>query len=219
MSGSMWTGEKATMMKTGHRMSLTRSKCLVLAGICGAMALSSVIALPTARRSAETVLYAHRMPDPKGFVSPDGHYVANIRFDKDEVSSLRVKPARKGASPVSAFRSIESVNGFLWLPKAGHTLVFAAKRGPSERAFIGLWNGKSTFKVIRSGILPRGCDPDAEYYAVAGVTADGRTLLYRHYDATSRAKEAHADERAKVALRMQLLRGKNLGVAGLAMSH
>lgn len=146
-------------------------------------------------------------------LSPDGKY--RLQFSNESYSlhnrygyfAIHQVKSEKGStsSHVILRKNIYFMgsNSFVWVPRRPHTLVFCTKL-PKGKPYIGLWNGGKSVHILRLGNLPPKTDPDSEAFYIDAISADGRTLFYRHYDMTTRAKEKYAERRAQIKHRLRL---------------
>ena len=149
--------------------------------------------------------------DDKLRYSPDKKYFVDISGEGNDTGRLIVYKITRDKKNVLHKTAVlkrrlarhHSSNGFTWLPKHPHAFVLA-HRAPDGRAFIALWKAGSTFKVLRRAKLPGNIDPDAFVFVLDGISASGRILVYRVYDATTKQKERTADQRFKVKHRLPL---------------
>ena len=125
------------------------------------------------------------------FVSPDGLYVvrymAGDASGGDRFALCRQTNTASYHSLVS-IRSLYKIRGFAWVPTYPHRLVLAVKREAgashrsqnSEKPFLAVWDGGPRLHYLLFGKLKANEDPDAEDIELAGVSRDGKTIVYEH---------------------------------------
>ncbi len=139
-------------------------------------------------------------------LSPDKKFVAHIPTESQRKDyQLTVYKVAKRNPVVMVRKDLYhgSINGLVWVPKRPHSFVFSAKAS-SGQAFIGIWSGGNSIRLLRVGNLPPNTDPDSQYFQLVGIRSDGEVLIYKHYDATTARKSRTADSDFEVKRYMRL---------------
>ena len=115
---------------------------------------------------------------PGNYISPDKKYIATFALGEAEVGVLTVH-AVKDDNPKHVphrvlLKSVQDVQGFVWVPGKPHSLVFASS-GIYGKASLAIWKGGTEAKM-----LCRVRQPDSEWFQLDGISADGRMIVYRH---------------------------------------
>jgi hypothetical protein len=152
-----------------------------------------------AGRETGTFRPAHSRCPAGGYTSPDGKYLAEVRLQLD-IRSIRIYRLHRTTSgfsrkdPVS--RTIPDIEGFVWVPKRGHTLVVAAG-GDYGPPLLAMWDGSKPRKLHT--VRGRG-----DLFELYGVSADGAAIIYSYHRCRSSDTMADVDRDLATRQRMKL---------------
>ena len=127
------------------------------------------------------------------YVSPDGHYVVQIRSGEAEALTMWIYKAPPPGEHLSLKHSlisaVDCVTGAMWVPGQPHRLVFSAS-GLYGYAMLDLWDGGAHLKKL--DIAKRPAD---ESFELNSISADGHTIFYQHGSAETVEPELHHEHR------------------------
>jgi len=111
------------------------------------------------------------------YMSPDGLYVARLRFEdgevKDEVVVLTIS---RNGSKEQALSTFAGVEGFVWGPQQRHTFVVSTDGGHNGTGILAVWTAEKGTKV-----LLRGKDLESDHFDVKRISRDGKKVIYEHF--------------------------------------
>lgn len=112
------------------------------------------------------------------YASPDKEYIATFALGEAEVGILTVHAVKdnnpKHISHRVLLKSVQDVQGFVWVPGKPHSLIFASS-GIYGKASLAIWKGGTEAKML--------CQVkhlDSEWFQLDGISADGKVIVYRH---------------------------------------
>jgi hypothetical protein len=130
--------------------------------------------------------HAHR-PRTAAYRSPDGLYVARIRFEDAEVKEdVVVLTISRNDSKRRLLSTFSGVEGFVWRPQRRHTLVVSTDGGHNGTGTLAVWTAEKGKKVLLSG---KELGDDS--FDVKRISRDGKRVIYEHfgYDVDERPPE------------------------------
>lgn len=138
------------------------------------------------------ILYRRNSDVPDNYLSPDKRYgvwkatgdgeVVTIwlyRVDADKTGQSRSKPPKELSSRHSIIFQRSFIHGVSWIPGKPHSLVFSMgtdNDGGTHGIF--LWEGGSRLKRLKHARFGRHGYEEIE---LAGVTADGKSVIYEYW--------------------------------------
>lgn len=131
------------------------------------------------------------------YLSPDKKYSVHISVG-DSISSVTVY--KKGYPKAALWHGkFYALRSFVWVRRRPHSFAIAANKVPSGTPFIGVWNGGSVMKTLRSVNIGHKVDLDCCYFKLISMSSDGRVLGYAYYDQRRKNKYGKKDSNVRLS--------------------